>query len=49
MNQSKQPSISVPLAVFPILKSYTRDTSIHINAPSWLLNKKNALVMQSES
>lgn len=48
MNQSKQPSISVPLAVFPILKSYARDTPTHINAPSWLLNKKNALEMQSD-
>lgn len=48
MNQPKQPSISVALAVFPILKSYTRDTPTHINAPSWLLNKKNALVMQSD-
>lgn len=45
MNQSKQPSISVPLAVFPILKSYARDTPTHINTPSWLLNKKNALRM----
>lgn len=33
MNQPKQSSISVPLAVFPILKSYTRDTPTHINAP----------------
>ena len=47
MNQPKQPSISVALAVFPILKSYTRDTPTHINTPSWLLNKKNALEMQS--
>lgn len=49
MNQPKQPSISVALAVFPILKSYTRDTPTHINTPSWLLNKKNALEIQSDS
>lgn len=48
MNQPKQPSISVPLAVFPFLKSNAQDTPTHINAPSWILNKKNALVMQSE-
>ena len=49
MNQPKQPSISVALAVFPILKSYTRDTPTHINTPSWLLNKKNALEISSKS
>ena len=49
MNQPKLPSISIPLSAFPILKSYTRDTPTHINTPSWLLNKKNALEMQSDS
>ena len=34
MNQPKQLSISVPLAVFPILKSYARDIPTHINTPS---------------
>lgn len=33
MNQSKQPSINILLAAFPILKSYTRDTPTHINTP----------------
>jgi len=29
-------------------QSNAQDTPTHINTPSWLLNKKNALVMQSD-
>lgn len=49
MNLSKRLLISILLPAFPILKSYTRDTPTHINTPSWLLNKKNALEISSKS